>query len=264
MQTNRCISRLRLGFTLVELLVVISIIAVLAALFFVGARKMIDNASKTKSTGNIKQLILAFHQYSNEQNGMIMHWNETESTIGGVTAKRNWSQNMLFTLSPDLASSNSTFQDTYAREIGIFADPKALKKAKGQLPNFGPNSWRTYAYNNRIGAPKVNFSGEIPYAQGAKRVNWVASPDKLVLLSQRILTGYYHSYLQPEDGSNSAVDFKLYNGPAMVGFMDGHVEWLTKKNYPSWGGISPRTGKAYTNAEMDVFWFGRSPPFDAP
>jgi prepilin-type N-terminal cleavage/methylation domain-containing protein/prepilin-type processing-associated H-X9-DG protein len=264
MKKNRCISRLRLGFTLVELLVVIAIIAVLATLGFMGARKMIDSASKTKSMGNIKQLILAFHQYSNDQNGMIMHWNETESTIGGVTAKRNWSQNMLLTLSPDLASNNGSIQDTYAREIGIFADPKALKQAKTQLPKSGPNSWRTYAYNNRIGVPKVDFSGQIPYAQGAKRVNQVDSPNKLVLLSQRILTGYYHSYLQPEDGSNSAVDFNLYKNSSMVGFLDGHVEWFTKKNYPSWSGISPRTGKAYTNAEMDVLWFGRSPKFDAP
>ena len=264
MKSNRRTPRLCQGFTLIELLIVIAIIAVLATLGFVGARKMLDSASKTKSMGNIRQLISVNQQFSVDQNGAIMHWGQTEAMIGGVTAKRNWSQNMLLTLSPDLATGNGSVADTYAREIGIFADPKALKQAKSLLPKSGHDGWRTYAYNNRIGVPKVDFPGQIPYAQGAKRVNQVDTPDKLVLLSQRILTGVYFSFLQPEDGSNGAVDFKLYNGSALVGFFDGHVESFTKKNYPSWGGISPRTGKAYTNTDMDQFWFGRSPPFTAP
>lgn len=264
MKSNHRIPRLFRGFTLIELLVVIVIIAVLATLGFVGGRKMLDNAWKTKSMGNIRQLISASQQFSVDQNGAIMHWAETEATIGGVTAKRNWSQNMLLTLSPDLAKSTGSVADTYAREIGIFADTKALKQAKGKLPKSGHDGWRTYAYNNRIGVPKVDFAGQIPYALGAKRMSQADTPDRLVLLSQRILTGVYFSFLQPEDGSSGAVDFKLYNGSALVGFFDGHVESFTKKNYPSWGGISPRTGKAYTNTDMDQFWFGRSPPFAAP
>jgi prepilin-type N-terminal cleavage/methylation domain-containing protein len=268
MKPNHRISHPNQGFTLVELLVVITIIAVLATLAFTGARKMIDSASKVKSMGNIRQLVLASQMFSTDQNGAIMNWANTEATIGGVTAKRNWSHNMLLTLSPDLAT-NSNYQksagDTYAREIALFADPKALKQAKSKLPKSGHNSWRTYAYNNRIGVAKVAFPGQIPYAQGAKNVNQVDTPGRLVLLSQRVLDGKeYFSFLQPEDGSTGKIDFKLYNGSSLVGFFDGHVELFTKRNFPSWGGISPRTLKAYTKKDMNEFWFGRATPFPAP
>ena len=256
------------GFTLIELLVVIVIIAVLAALGFTGARKLIDSASKAKSMGNIKQLVSTCQLFATDQNGAIMNWNNTETAIGGVTAKRHWSHNMLLTISPDLATDDNYSKspgDTYAREIGLFAYPKALKQGKGKLSNSGHNSWRTYAYNNRIGVAKVDFPGQIEYATGAKYVQQVEAPGRLVLLSQRILDGgTYYSFLQPEDGSTGKIDFKLYNGSVMVGFFDGHVESFTKKIYPSWGGISPRTGNAYTNTDMNEFWFGRVTPFPAP
>lgn len=265
MKQIRHIPRLCRGFTLLELLVVIAIIAALATLGFLGSRKLIDSASKAKSMGNIRQLIVASQTFSIEYNGAIMNWTNTETTIEGVTAKRGWSNHMLLTLSPDLATVSESAQDAFARGSGIFADPKALQQGRNKLPKSGNNSWRTYAYNNRIGVAKVDFPGQIPYATGAKNINQVASPEKLVLISQRVLDGnQYFAFLQPEDGSTGKIDFKLYGGSVLVGFLDGHVESFTKTNFPSWGGISPKTGKAYTNAEMDVFWFGRSPQFSPP
>jgi prepilin-type N-terminal cleavage/methylation domain-containing protein/prepilin-type processing-associated H-X9-DG protein len=268
MKSKHTTPHLHKGFTMVELLVVITIIAVLAVIGFTGARKLIDSASKAKSMGNIKQLISVSQLFSTDQNGAIMNWNNTEATIGGVTAKRNWSHNMLLTLSPDLAMDNNyqkSAGDAFAREIGLFTDPKALKEAKSKLPKSGHDSWRTFAYNNRIGVAKVDFPGQIPYAQGAKNVQQVDAPGRLVLLSQRVLEGgQYFSFLQPEDGSTGKIGFKLYNGSAMVGFFDGHVELFTRKNYPSWGGTSTRTGEAYANTDMNEFWFGRSTPYPAP
>lgn len=261
-------SCVRSGFTLVELLVVITIIATLATLGFMGTRKMMDSAAKAKSMGNLKQLVSLAQIFSTDQNGAIMNWSNTEATVGGITAKRNWSHYMLLTLAPDLATNDDyqkTRGDILAKESGIFADPKALKLGNGKLPKSGQNSWRTYAYNNRIGMAKVDFPGQIEYALGAKKVQQVDTPGRLVLLCQRVLSGnQYFSFLQPEDGSSGAIDFSLYNGSTVVGFFDGHVESYTKKNFPSWGGINPRTGKAYTEKDMNEFWFGRATPFPAP
>lgn len=61
-------SVLRSGFTLIELLTVIAIIAILAALLIPAAGKARELAQKQKAASNIRQIIMAYSVYSN-QNG---------------------------------------------------------------------------------------------------------------------------------------------------------------------------------------------------
>jgi prepilin-type N-terminal cleavage/methylation domain-containing protein/prepilin-type processing-associated H-X9-DG protein len=271
--TSKCMrphqSRTNRGFTMVELLIVVAIIAILSLIGFMGARKLMDSASRAKSTSNVRQLISLTQQFAAENNGAIVHWANTQTTVDGVGARRNWTRHLLLTLAPELGA-NSDFEktagDAFARETGIFSDPKALKQAKGKGSPSGHYGWATYAYNNRIGVAKVDYPGQIEYANGAKNVNQVDTPNKLVLFSQRTMErgGFYFSFLQPEDGETGHIAFDLYGGSAPVGFFDGHVEWFSRNSYPSWGGISPRTGKPFTNKEMNELWFGRATPFPAP
>ncbi|MBW3624647.1 MAG: type II secretion system GspH family protein [Armatimonadetes bacterium] len=62
--------RRRSGFTLIELLVVVAIVAILAALLFPVFAKARDRAHGTQCSSNLKQLITATLQYTEDYDGI--------------------------------------------------------------------------------------------------------------------------------------------------------------------------------------------------
>jgi prepilin-type N-terminal cleavage/methylation domain-containing protein/prepilin-type processing-associated H-X9-DG protein len=256
MKSSLSNSRDRRGFTMVEILVVILIIAVLAAVTFTGTRKLMDSAASTRTMSNYRQLAAIGQTFSSENNGWIIH--EAKLQIDGEN--RNWWQHMLVTMSPDLASNanhKNSIGDNFGRSSGLFGDPKALKKAKNSLPTSGHNSYRTYAYNNRIGMYRPDEPGSMAWGTGVRFTYQVEVPNKLILFTHKILGGTsYSRLLQPEDFSKGEVYFDLHGGSALVGFYDGHVEKFTKFNFPAKGGKNPNTGQPYTTKETTEYWFG--------
>ena len=61
--------KLRSGFTLIEMLIVVAIIAVLAAILYPVFQKVRENARATVCLSNYHQIGLAIHQYANDSDG---------------------------------------------------------------------------------------------------------------------------------------------------------------------------------------------------
>lgn len=264
MKSNQHQTHHRLGFTLVELLVVIVIVATLATLGVMGARRALDSAARAKTMGNLKQLASTAMIFSSDNNGALM---DTWQTVSGGQ-QRSWAHHLMVTLSPEMTENKkyeTSAGDQLARSLEIFADPKALKAAKGKLPESGHESWRSFGYNNRIGAFIPANPGTNPWKTGAKYVNAVEEAHKLILFTQPKLSGDNYPYFaQPGDANNGRVDFDLHNGISLVGFLDGHVREYSKFNYPGNGGTNPRSNSKYTTAELNELWLGRATPFTAP
>jgi prepilin-type N-terminal cleavage/methylation domain-containing protein len=120
----------RPGFTLVEMLVVISIISMLAALLMVGVSAAIATSRKAYCTNNLRQLQLAAHQF-NQARGFVpasrTYWNFATYNRSGIPA--SWS-------SPS-ASANTL---TWVHELMPFFEQQTMRERVEELLLSGTGS----------------------------------------------------------------------------------------------------------------------------
>lgn len=219
------------GFTLVELLVVISIIAALAALLLPALNKTKEQGRATLCRSNMKQITLGIMAYADD-NDYYLPWpgdsnsnrdpdwvwgGETPSTLGtpsawglpdfGFRAEAGSVYSYVTTLPrvSKAAYDKSKLNNSYP----VYRCPSTGKLGESLRVNFTMNAWLN------PGEPGSNERGVMETG--------VVNPVEKVLLANSDPSVMGSASLDP-NGLNTPSVFVSHNGRVNIGFIDSHIE----------------------------------------
>lgn len=201
------------GFTMVELLVVILIIVVLAALSFVGVNRIRDASNRASSIGNLRQLGIGITTFTADNNGYL-----PLSRVGSVF----WPE-VIYPYVPSpavfLRPGSKNLPMSASQPDGYFGGVDA------KTPEGVPIRWN-YAING--GHVKLPFSEDDKnplYARGlARSMSTVKQPNRTVFMSDG--SGWW---LNGEAKPDSKRMYRWKNATTNVLFGDGSTRNLNCK-----------------------------------
>ncbi len=214
------------GFTLTELLTVIAIIGVLAAIIIPVVGKVRTSARSSQCVSNLRQTYM----------GYVLHVNEERRGIIPI------------------AYGGGSWIDTYANnlEIGLKATVGCQVQRDNKAEIWAASAWhnarlyhRTYSINLAL-----NMVGPGP-TRVERHLSSFAFPSRTVLLSDGNNTdaggnaNYYNSVIQP--GRNPEA---VHNDRANLVFLDGHVESRRASEIPTYSQANT------PNSDGHIFWYG--------
>lgn len=212
------------GFTLVEILVVIGIIAVLAAILFPVLSRARENARRTSCLSNMQQLGLAFQQYVQDAG----------RRYPGAGQYQEWAKGGHWVSGPNnagLAGNNSPFDPT-----GATADLE-----NGALYRYVRSTAVYHCPSVEDGAEKrLSYSMNCAIA-GMNDVR-LRTPSEIILLvdEQHNNDGFF--YTETNNSTDTITD--VHNGAGNLLFADGHAKSYTNGQYPLVNSQSNNAAKA--------------------
>lgn len=252
------------GFTLIELLVVIAIVAILAALLFPAFTQAQRSALRADCASNLKQLALAFLQYSDDWRGR--HVPAAADIFGAGGGLQRW-HGVRSSLSQPFDPSAGPLWPYLARTAGV----KVCRAMAGGLQG-GPNDFEAggggYGYNHTyVGGSAWRYGfGDTRSATQSALASQIANPAATILLCDAgIAQGkanavYEYSFVEPvwfvgPDNQVSrfhpapSIHFR-HSSAANVAWCDGHVS-CEKMAFSS-------DSKPYgaSSAAARIGWFG--------
>lgn len=212
-------SRFRRGFTLVELLVVVAIIILLAALSFPLVGKMRQAAEATNCVSNLRQVGLAINMYASDHGNKLP---ALQPPLDERTGKRP----PIWPVTLAVAGYMWDGQGDLPCGTGTWTCPSCdfMSHAYG---GYGVVEGSVFVYGEKYPTGSTE--------PGSLRLNRIERPESTWLVGDatqgpdNIKKGWYAIWQNPKTWSKSHPPATRHGGRANVCMVDGHVEALTLK-----------------------------------
>lgn len=220
------------GFTLVELLVVITIIIVLAGLSFTIASKMMAKGKATKVMENLRQMGPLITIYAADHNMALPPSRIQTELADGTATNQYWHQALLALVFPNTDPDDFKREAWWKSNDTFMRNPlfKETAKPRGWSPS-NPG----YGLNEMIAENLAKAKGETPSREELETIRTplaaISEPSRTPLVAP--CDNYYYRYDEAEMVSfkfGTLKDF-LSDGKVPVLFVDGHVEAIIPTEY---------------------------------
>jgi len=214
--------RIARAFTLIELLAVIGIIAILAALLLPALATSKAKAESIRCAGNIKQLSLAWTLYADDFSDWLVNNHGVPETLA---RRQTWANNVEDWLASDDNTNLFFLTDS---KLGPFVNRSAqvykCPADREPAPN-GPRI-RSMSMNAMVGNPGELTNQFNPlYVQFYKKSQFQNPAGTFVFLDEHADTlndGFFVNRLEDYAWGNLPASY--HNGAANFSFADGHLE----------------------------------------
>jgi prepilin-type N-terminal cleavage/methylation domain-containing protein/prepilin-type processing-associated H-X9-DG protein len=210
------------AFTLVELLVVVAIIGILAALLLPALGKSKQQAQRVVCGGNIKQLSLAWTLYASDNGDLLVNNHGVPETLA---RRQSWANNVHDWQSSD---DNTNLVLLANAKLGAFANHATKIYKCPSDTALAPNGERirTMSMNAMVGNPGELTNRFNPlYLQFLKSAEITVPSSIFVFLDEQADTlndGFFVNRLEEYMWGN--VPGSYHNGSMNLSFADGHME----------------------------------------
>lgn len=235
-----------LGFTLIELMVVIVVIAIMTALLLPALNRTKEQAKGTACRSNMKQLSLAFLMYA-EDNDDTLPWPGGEGRAINIPLNDDYAADWCATpaqmrMMPFTSASANlpgfghnaecgsifpyvtsqprrAFDATDKTTTPVYRCPSASALGEALRVNYSANGWTE---------PGTVRGGVVVVQPKGVRMSGVTDPSRKVMLLNEDPRGMKTPAFEPQ---NPGREVEYHLNKANVGFMDGHMESVGKRQF---------------------------------
>ena len=225
------------GFTLVELLVVIAVIAILAGMLLPALASAKDKARRTRCLSNARQLTLAWTLYAGDANDRLVYnlGLDRRQPVPPPHRDLNWVNNVM-TWELDMDNTNTAFlaQSPLGAYLGrgadVFRCPSDRVLSGVQRRAGWDHRVRSVSMNAMVGdaGPNVQDGGNIlnPGYRQYLKLGDIPNPDYIFVILEEhpdsIGDGYFFNHADDPEWVHLPASY--HNGACNFSFADGHSE----------------------------------------